>query len=374
MRLEPAGEVRLRLAAIGDVAPLGPLRAFARAHGDDAVLAEAAPRLRAADLAFANLESPVGEADWVEPGRSAEFHLDAGVPAALARAGVRVVSLANNHMMDCGPRGLAATLAACAAAGLATVGAGADLAAARAPARLEARGQRVVVLGWSASVAGRATAASPGTAPLEAAVVREDLMRWRADADVLIASVHWGSMYVDYPPPRVLELSRALVEGGADVVLGHHPHVTQGARHEGRSLVLYSLGDFAFHPAAGDFEATVASDARRLTGVFTVEVAERHGLEVTPFTIDGDGVPRAADAAGAAAVAERMTRLSAGLDEAAERFAAESAPTLLRYELESVGNWIRQGRVDRVARLLLSVRPRHLPLLWQALRRRGRKS
>ena len=56
----------------------------------------------------------------------------------------------------------------------------------------------------------------------------------------------------------------------------------------------------------------------------------------------------------------------------AERFARESAPRLLEYELESLGHYLRQGRWERVARLLGSVRPRHLPLLWQALRRRRR--
>src|SRR5207244_2539374 len=69
---------------------------------------------------------------------------------------------------------------------------------------------------------------APGIAPLEAAIVREDLARWGGEATVRIVSVHWGSMYVDYPPPRVLELARVLAESNVDVVLGHHPHVLQG--------------------------------------------------------------------------------------------------------------------------------------------------
>jgi hypothetical protein len=58
--------------------------------------------------------------------------------------------------------------------------------------------------------------------------------------------------------------------------------------------------------------------------------------------------------------------------DAREHFAREAAPRLLRYEIESLGQYLRQGRWDRAARLLGSVRPRHLPLLWQALRRRRR--
>ncbi len=277
-------------------------------------------------------------------------------------------------MMDCGPRGLAATLEACAAAGLATVGAGPDLDAARAPARLEVRGQRVVVLAWSASTAGRAAAGTPGTAPLEVERVRADLARWRTAADVLVASVHWGSMYVDYPPPRVLELARVLAAGGADVVLGHHPHVTAGRAPRGpRAHALQHGGPGVRRRRPATSRPGWRPQRGASTGVFTVTVAEAHGLELAPFEIDADGVPRPASAAGAAALAERLARLSAGLDDAAARFATESAPTLLRYELQSLGTWLRQGRLDKVARLIGSIRPRHLPLLWQALAR-GRGS
>jgi poly-gamma-glutamate synthesis protein (capsule biosynthesis protein) len=110
--LEPVGPVRLSLAAIGDVGVIGSARARAAREGWDAVFAAVAPALRAADLGFANLEMPVAEAGQVRPGRSPEFRHDAQVLPALARAGVRVLALANNHIMDCGPRGLEHTLSA----------------------------------------------------------------------------------------------------------------------------------------------------------------------------------------------------------------------------------------------------------------------
>lgn len=369
--LEPVGPVRLSLAAIGDVGVIGSARARALREGWDAVFAAAAPALRAADLGFANLELPVGEAGQVRPGRSPEFRHDADVLPALVRAGVRVVALANNHMMDCGPRGLERTLSACESAGLACAGAGPGLEAARRPAELVVRSQRVAVLAYAAPSKASARAGTPGPAPLEAALVREDLERWRPRADVLVVSVHWGSMYVDYPPPRVLELAETLERGGADLVLGHHPHVVQGWRRAGRCLTLFSLGDVVFDPRAGDFEARVAAATRRESAVFTVRVADEPGLDVLPLTLDPDGWPQAPDEARGRAQVERLKGLAAGLADARERFAREAAPRLLGYELESLGQYLRQGRWGRVARLLGSVRPRHLPLLWQALRRRG---
>jgi poly-gamma-glutamate capsule biosynthesis protein CapA/YwtB (metallophosphatase superfamily) len=261
--LEPVGPVRLNVAALGDVGVIGSARVRAAREGWDAVFAAVAPALRTADLGFANLEMPVAEAGEVRPGRSPEFRHDAEVLPALARAGVRVLSLANNHIMDCGRRGLERTLSACESAGLACAGAGHDLAAARRPAELVVRSQRVVLLAYAAASKESARAGTPGPAPLETAVLREDLERWRSRADVLVVSVHWGSMYVDYPPPRVLELAEVLERGGADLVLGHHPHVLQGWRPAGRCLTLFSLGDVVFDARAGDFEARGVRDTPR---------------------------------------------------------------------------------------------------------------
>jgi len=370
--LEPEGAGLLSLAAIGDVGLLGAARVRAAREGWDAPFTSIAPHARAADLAFANLEFPVGERAWVRSGRADEFFHETEVPGALARAGFRVVSLANNHMMDCGPRGLARTLEACRAAGLATAGAGPDLAAARTPACLEVRGARVVVLAYSATERDAAGPATPGVAPLDMELVAADVARWRLEADLLVVSAHWGSMYVDYPPPRVLAMAEQVAAAGADVVLGHHPHVLQGAERRGRALVLYSLGDAVFNARSGDFEAEVAAATRIESGVFTVHAAAgAHGLELAPLRLDADGFPAEPGEADARAQEARFAALSAGLADAAARFASEGAPKLLKYELQSLGRYVRQGRWDRVVKLLGSIRPRHLPLLWQAVARRG---
>ncbi|MBI1796794.1 MAG: CapA family protein [Candidatus Eisenbacteria bacterium] len=377
MRLiDPAGAVRVRIAAAGDIGVVGTGRARARREGFATPLAAIAPVFAAADLAFANLEFPVAEPGWVEPGRSAEFWHDADLIPALARAGVRVVSIANNHIMDCGPRGLARTREACAAAGIATVGAGSDLAAARAPAWFAVGGERVMVLAYAAPGAPGDVARgdAPGIAPLEADLVREDLARWGGEATVKIVSVHWGSMYVDYPPPRVLELARVLADAGVDLVLGHHPHVVQAFDRTGRTLTLYSLGDGAFNGGAGDVRASVGAETRLGSAVFTALIAETPGLEMTPCVLDPDGFPRAATPAEAEEIRGRVTGLAASMRDAAERFAAQSAPQLLRYELELIGAHLRHGRFDRIVRIMGSLRPRHLPILWHAVRRARRSS
>src|SRR5204862_7665768 len=138
--------------------------------------------------------------------------------------------------------------------------------------------------------------------------------RWGHEATVRVVSVHWGSMYVDYPPPRVLELAATLAEAGVDLVLGHHPHLLQGYERRGRTLTLFSLGHAAFNCRAGDVHASVASDVRLESGVFTARIAETHGLDYAPHRLDDDGVPHPVSEAQGAAQANRLLRLSAGID------------------------------------------------------------
>lgn len=360
------------LAAIGDVGVVGEARRRAAREGWDAPFAALAPHFADADAAFANLEFPIAAREWVREGRSDEFHHDAAIAPALVRAGVRVVSLANNHMMDCGERGLLRTLEVCRAEGLATVGAGEDLERARRPWRAMLQGARWTMLAYAAAGADAATASTPGIAPIEPSLMREDIARWRPESDVLVVSVHWGSMYVDYPPPRVLETARLLASAGVDGVLGHHPHVLQGAEHIGRTLVLYSLGDGVFNCRAGDFHAQVAAEKRLESAVFRFEAGtERHGVSFGPLRLDDDGIPRAAGPEDPAVAVARWKSLCDGLAEGERAFARDGAATLFRYEWQSLATYVRQGRWGRVARLLGSVRPRHLPVLWNALARRG---
>jgi poly-gamma-glutamate synthesis protein (capsule biosynthesis protein) len=376
---EAAGPVRLSVAAVGDVGVVGRVRRRAHQHGFDSLFASAAPALGAADVGFANLEFPIAGRESVRPGRSAEFHHDDEVVDALARAGVRVVSIANNHIMDCGVSGLERTLDRCARAGIAAVGAGRTVDEACAPARIECRGRRVAFLAYASARQDAARADHPGVAPLEADRLRRDLASARSGADELIVSVHWGSMYVDYPPPRVLEIASLLEALGADLVLGHHPHVLQGWRIAPKpragpaTLTLFSLGDIVLDPAAGDFEASIARETRRDTGVFTIDLADEPGLSFVPLHLDGEGVPLPADPARAAAARARLDAISAGLDHAGDRFHRESAPALMRYELESLGSHLRAGRFGRALRLLGAVRPRHLPMIWSALVGGGRR-
>ena len=219
---------------------------------------EVKPLFAGADLVVVNLECPFTTRGEPIP-KNFNFRARPSTVSVLVDAGVRVVSLANNHLMDYGPDGVADTIAALDGVGIAHFGAGANLAEARRPAIVEVGGLRIAFLGYlilgekhpepavvwatetTAGVAGH-----PSDWTVVEKMVREDVAAAKAHADLVIPFFHWGREGSKGPDAYQLALAKATVESGAAAVLGSHPHVLHGMERIGRAPVFYSLGNFVF--------------------------------------------------------------------------------------------------------------------------------
>jgi poly-gamma-glutamate capsule biosynthesis protein CapA/YwtB (metallophosphatase superfamily) len=203
--------------------------------------------VRAADLFILNLECCISErGERVrEPGKPFFFRAPPVAAERLAEMGVACVTLANNHALDYGPVALRDTLARLRAAGVAAVGAGLDVAAARAPVVLRVAGFRIRVVAVTDHPSTYAAGVDrPGVAYAD---LTRGLPDWLgkaaspdAAADLVLVSPHWGPNMRPAPVPHVRRAAAALEAAGATVVAGHSAHVPQGAR--GRTL--FDLGDF----------------------------------------------------------------------------------------------------------------------------------
>lgn len=254
----------LRLVFGGDLM-LGRLAGDALLReGADYPLGAVAPLLREADLAIANLECAVcAPAErWHGAPKAFYFRAPPLAGQALRDAGIGLLSLANNHILDYDVQGLLETLATLDAHGIAHAGAGADLAAAQAPAIVECQGVRIGMAAFCDHQDDfAATPDHPGMAWLglhdEAAAIdafaralaplRAEGVRWP------ILSLHWGPNMVNEPAPHQRRLARAAIEVGWKIVYGHSAHVFQGVElHEG-CPILYAAGDlvddYAVDPA-----------------------------------------------------------------------------------------------------------------------------
>ena len=217
-----------------------------------------ADRLAAADLTIGNLESTLSKAGAPRQGGDS-FGARPDVRRGLRLAGFDVLSLANNHSGDYGPRALVRTVERLRAGGFRPVGAGRDLAAAARPVVVERDGTTFGVVAFDAiGETPAATAESPGalrlrmqprTGPLDEGDLRRVLgivRRLDRQVDVVLVVPHWGTQYTHAPFATSASVARALVRAGADVVAGGHPHWVQGVEAVGGGLIAYSLGNFVF--------------------------------------------------------------------------------------------------------------------------------
>jgi poly-gamma-glutamate capsule biosynthesis protein CapA/YwtB (metallophosphatase superfamily) len=227
-----------------------------------------APALHAADLSIGHLEVPHTlrghelAGDVPAPGSPPE-HLD-----ALQRAGVAALTLAGNHIADCGAEGIADTIARLDQLGIAHCGAGASLAQARQPALLESRGRRIALLSYNCvgpenAWAGVASAGcnylplltadgSPvapaadlrDIAPEALRMLRNDVAAARERAGLVVVALHKGIVHT---PARLAPYERPLAEAalraGADLVVGHHAHILRGIEFPNNRPVFHGLGN-----------------------------------------------------------------------------------------------------------------------------------
>lgn len=255
-----------------------------------------APLFESVDFTFANLEGPFSDHDTfanVDDPDISIFNVPRANVEGLVKYRFSLLNLANNHMMDQGPKGVAETRALLASRGLFFTGAGASLDEAWEPAVITVRGVRVALVGASyCSVNDMGQRKNPFVARiedeprLEAAIAKA-----RSRADYVIATMHAGTQYVAEPTPSESRFAQAALRAGADIVIGGHPHVLQRVERTGGKLVFYSLGNFIF-----DHKPT----ATRQSVAIEIELSASEGergkvrkVEVIPVFIDGV-TPRAA--------------------------------------------------------------------------------
>lgn len=244
-RLAPLGELPFTVIAVGDVLLGGRSTPIIAGHGADHLFSAVAPLLRRASVVLGNLEGPFAERAARTP-RNHSYRVRPDLAPALARAGFNVMTLANNHLMDCGRAGVIETLQAMHSAGIAVVGAGVNRAAAHRPAIVRAGALLVGVLGYYWNRRTAATSRLPGSAMDPPEALHADIATLRKVVDRVLVTFHWGVPYERDPSEADRDKARLAIALGADAVIGHHPHVIQPFEVYRGCPIFYSVGNFAF--------------------------------------------------------------------------------------------------------------------------------
>jgi len=262
------------LNAVGDIMMAGSGVSVYKKLGYDYPFAATKAELQRGDIAVGNLESPVARGGRAFTEKRYHYRSAPQAAAALREAGFSVVTLANNHMMDFGPSALAETRRHLENSGIACTGAGQSLAAARQPAVVQVSGRKIAFLAYSFTYPDTfyATVNRPGTAPGLARYFREDIARAREMADYVVVSFHWGEENATRPKTYQVSAAHRAIDAGADLVLGHHPHVLQGIERYKNGVIFYSLGNFAFGTASRSARTSVIARIHLENGLKSVEL------------------------------------------------------------------------------------------------------
>jgi poly-gamma-glutamate synthesis protein (capsule biosynthesis protein) len=244
--------------------------------------------LESADFTALNLETPVTSQGQPQP-KTYHFATTPAAFSALRDAGVELVNVANNHILDFGQTGLADTLAAAKAAHFPYVGAGVNASAAWAPYVTTIKGTKIAIVGVSqvAELASSwvATTSRPGEA--NAINLAETLAAVRAAkrlAPIVIVFMHWGTEGMACPDQNQLSLAPKLAAAGASIIIGSHAHMLQGSGWLGHTFVAYGMANFlwwesSFSTATGVLKLTLHPHAP-LTARFIPAVVSATGQPI----------------------------------------------------------------------------------------------
>ncbi len=281
-----AGDIMLGGRAKQAIAEYGPDYPF------DAVL----PLLRRAPIVLGNLEGPFARKAHKQQ-RNFSYRVDISLATSLARAGINVVTLANNHLLDCGRAGVLETLEVLSEANVLPLGAGADERAAHAPVILNAGGLRIGLLGYYWNKRCAATNEKPGSAMDPPEALEADVRGLRGRADRVVVTFHWGVPYERVPSLADRAKARFAIDCGADAVVGHHPHIVQPFEIYRGYPIFYSVGNFAFGSGNSRAEGLLVAlrfEARKtVADVYPLYVKNRDPrVNYQPKVLSGRGADR----------------------------------------------------------------------------------
>jgi len=297
----------ITLVAAGDVLLDRGVRRRAFVADDPAwPLAGVPDILRGADIALANLECPL-TVRRTPVAKAFAFRCDPGGARLLRRAGFDALCLANNHVYDQGRAAILDTIGHLERAGVAAVGAGPNHEDACRPRVIEAGGLRVALAAFvTLPLEGIAWApGKPMPAVADEPCVARALRAARELADFVVVTVHWGREFEDGPDAGQLLWAEIFRRHGADLILGHHPHVIQPVDELGGKWTFYSLGNFVFDQDTPPRDLALAARVTLCPGGV-------RGVSLVPVEIE-DCRPRRAGPGARRRILQRLGRISEGV-------------------------------------------------------------
>ena len=246
-------EEQIRIILTGDIMLNRGVKYMVEKYGKrnfDFPFLKIANYLKGSDILFGNLEGVISD-KGTKAGSIYSFRAEPAAIDSLTYTGFNVLSLANNHAFDYGIEALTDCLTRLKNKGINYIGAGFTKSEAYSPIVKEIKGTKIGFLAYTnlGPETWRAEGENPGIAWIskdDFQKVGEDIKKAKEKVDILIISLHSGKEYQKMPTQFQIDFAKTAIDAGADLVVGHHPHVTQSNKKYKNGYIFYSLGNFVF--------------------------------------------------------------------------------------------------------------------------------
>jgi poly-gamma-glutamate capsule biosynthesis protein CapA/YwtB (metallophosphatase superfamily) len=240
-----SGDARAEVVICSDWAPIRGFKDIIL-KDPEAVYGDLLPELRSGDIRIVNLECPLVDQGEAVSKSGAVLKGISGHIAGLTSVPFEVATLGNNHVFDYGIEAFVKTRDLLHQNNIKTVGAGMSLEEAAAPLIVTSRGVSIGLVNFSEGEDLTAAGENPGVFGWEVDRVVAQVQELNSHVNATIVVCHGGVEYIPYPPPYLAAVFQRIADAGADLIIGHHPHVPQGVQIRKHAPICYSLGNFVF--------------------------------------------------------------------------------------------------------------------------------
>lgn len=277
---------KLQISLVGDLLMDGSIRGYLDKHGQDYPWQMVKTYFQNDHISIGNLETSITNKGSKWPNKQFNFRSDPSNLKAMEVAGMDILALANNHILDYGYDGLLDTIKHIDSTGIKRVGAGKNKEDAMKAVILERQGIKIGVLSASRVVpdvkwyAGEKSPGLVGAYDGHIDGLLKEIEKTKKQVDLLILSIHWGIEKNPQPKDKDILLAKRLIDGGVDIIMGHHPHVLQGIEIYKGKPIFYSLGNFVFGSQGELTTNTMIAQVNLIDG-------KMDNIEIIPLNIEG---------------------------------------------------------------------------------------
>ena len=323
-------------------------------HGPVFPFKKITPNIDGSDILFGNLESVLSARGTPDTTKDVCFRADPVVASGLSYAGFDAVSLANNHILDFGLEALHETMETLKENGIRFCGAGKNAEDAARPLLIRRNNLSIAFLSYCNAGKWVARSNTPGYIPALRRRILSQLKSSLNGADILVVSLHWGIQDTEYANYEEIKLAHEIIDAGASLIIGHHPHVLRGIEQYKHGIIFYSLGNFIYSGFHRREWREGAIGRCKITRNGVIEV------QVIPTIIDEETCqPIKADGEDHSRILERLNHLSREVSDKQSRYTRDANEKLVKFKgknLLGMNKWY-------LFRYFYRVRWRHLKAL-----------